>query len=580
MAKPLYRKPGSSKGRLSLGRSVSRLSTSLLETEPTEDLTTSHSYSHLSNLRTRTRAQSRPTPEQTNHMIKTYLLPLFEPSRSRSRLLPSKHSVPGLDAVPGTVYGELKLASMMCEQVEALKKELVATSEQLQDALQAKEAASKTTSTDQARLVELHTDCQLLRFSLAQTLRSVQLAEAKASLSTSQISAYQKLYEAADAEKKQLATLLHESKAMIDKLQNRALQLEHGNMLLALENSVIGERLKGLYATLQSISSARGNIDKLEAEFELVSATSLHSTDYLSSLHTEIQTLILRKDELFDMNVMLVSLRNEDHIDKTRLATQSRDKIVQLSTELTALAEAKEDSATLLEKSEKKLKETADENQRLRVKMKNSRLKRKANDTGDLICKVCQKMFNEMDNFNWSCRTHFGDFGGEMWWCCGKSGRDAPGCKVAKHVSKEDEDEEDPSQKSTATLYCLSCKDIGHRYSECPKDPNIRSKQDLGNELKRIHDIKERKKAALQGFESHSMMKSLFADRFGSSAFGVEEGQEDDSSEEDQREEWEIALEKNRQQSSSVRRDYMRVDSQLKREPTLLRLLERNTSDF
>jgi hypothetical protein len=76
------------------------------------------------------------------------------------------------------------------------------------------------------------------------------------------------------------------------------------------------------------------------------------------------------------------------------------------------------------------------------------------------------------------------------------------------------------------------------------------------------------------------MMKSLFGNRFGNSAFGVEEGQEDEGSEEDQREEWEIELEKNRLQSSSVRRDYMRVDSQLKREPTFLRLLERSNTDF
>lgn len=31
-----------------------------------------------------------------------------------------------------------------------------------------------------------------------------------------------------------------------------------------------------------------------------------------------------------------------------------------------------------------------------------------------------------------------------MWWCCGKQGKDQPGCKFAKHECKEDdEDEED-----------------------------------------------------------------------------------------------------------------------------------------
>ena len=34
------------------------------------------------------------------------------------------------------------------------------------------------------------------------------------------------------------------------------------------------------------------------------------------------------------------------------------------------------------------------------------------------------------------------DYGGEMWWCCGKSGIDAPGCKYSKHESKNEEEED------------------------------------------------------------------------------------------------------------------------------------------
>lgn len=34
-----------------------------------------------------------------------------------------------------------------------------------------------------------------------------------------------------------------------------------------------------------------------------------------------------------------------------------------------------------------------------------------------------------------------------MWWCCGKTGKDAPGCRFAKHEHKENEDEEDEEDK-------------------------------------------------------------------------------------------------------------------------------------
>jgi hypothetical protein len=45
----------------------------------------------------------------------------------------------------------------------------------------------------------------------------------------------------------------------------------------------------------------------------------------------------------------------------------------------------------------------------------------------------------ETENFNWSCRTHQSEFGGELWWCCGKAGIQAIGCKFSKHESKDDD---------------------------------------------------------------------------------------------------------------------------------------------
>jgi len=50
-------------------------------------------------------------------------------------------------------------------------------------------------------------------------------------------------------------------------------------------------------------------------------------------------------------------------------------------------------------------------------------------DAGILICKFCGKDFHERENFNWSCRTHQSQWSGEMWWCCGKTSKDALGCK-------------------------------------------------------------------------------------------------------------------------------------------------------
>ena len=34
-----------------------------------------------------------------------------------------------------------------------------------------------------------------------------------------------------------------------------------------------------------------------------------------------------------------------------------------------------------------------------------------------------------------------------MWWCCGKSSKEAAGCKFSKHESKEDDEEDGADQE-------------------------------------------------------------------------------------------------------------------------------------
>lgn len=66
-------------------------------------------------------------------------------------------------------------------------------------------------------------------------------------------------------------------------------------------------------------------------------------------------------------------------------------------------------------------------------------------DIGLKSCRYCAKEFIEDENFAWSCRTHQGDYSelDDIWWCCGKKGKQHPGCKKAKHIQKEDDDDEE-----------------------------------------------------------------------------------------------------------------------------------------
>jgi len=41
-------------------------------------------------------------------------------------------------------------------------------------------------------------------------------------------------------------------------------------------------------------------------------------------------------------------------------------------------------------------------------------------ESGERICNKCGIEYHEKENYNWSCMTHKSEFGGDIWWCCGK----------------------------------------------------------------------------------------------------------------------------------------------------------------
>jgi hypothetical protein len=70
-----------------------------------------------------------------------------------------------------------------------------------------------------------------------------------------------------------------------------------------------------------------------------------------------------------------------------------------------------------------------------------------------------------------------------MWWCCGRQGKDDPGCKFSKHAIRDEGDDElkeddlaNPQarmKKENARCHC--CKKLGHSGFNCKMDPNLRT---------------------------------------------------------------------------------------------------------
>jgi hypothetical protein len=80
-----------------------------------------------------------------------------------------------------------------------------------------------------------------------------------------------------------------------------------------------------------------------------------------------------------------------------------------------------------------------------------------------------------------------------MWWCCGKTSKEADGCKISKHECKEDDEDDAGEQESKEdqskqlkNVRCYCCKEIGHTIDKCPRDPNLKTNEAIAAEQERI----------------------------------------------------------------------------------------------
>lgn len=143
-----------------------------------------------------------------------------------------------------------------------------------------------------------------------------------------------------------------------------------------------------------------------------------------------------------------------------------------------------------------------DEKDKMRARIIKLRNRKGKVDVGIKTCKNCGNEFHESSNFNWSCSIHSGqiDQVSGQWWCCGKKGLNAKGCKVQKHEIQNEVDEDDDDKQDNNDLKnqkyqrCQCCKQIGHSIDQCERDPNIKTKEDIETEFERVTQLKDFRK--------------------------------------------------------------------------------------
>jgi hypothetical protein len=284
-------------------------------------------------------------------------------------------------------------------------------------------------------------------------------------------------------------------------LHNLNVFLKQTNHLLRIEKEVLADRVQGLYKA-QSY---------LPLHYHMAHYLEMHRKD-LASWEQELKTELkdateanaeqyLLNDELKYHLAEMLQAKLETNEERDKMLNRTKMKVLVQERNLQQLTEERDKLRKELQQVQKQHDTLNTEYDRLRNKVRHFRQTRSTPQ--DKVCKNCQKIFNENDNFNWSCTTHSSDFSGELWWCCGRTSKDAVGCQKSKHLCKDEElEEEEESAKlnkgqmaKCSVRISQSCRELGHTHFNCPKDPNPRSVGDVRKEVTRLKGIKRLKKS-------------------------------------------------------------------------------------
>lgn len=143
----------------------------------------------------------------------------------------------------------------------------------------------------------------------------------------------------------------------------------------------------------------------------------------------------------------LNSLKHKDDLTNVVVIAQFKEKTKRLEERIKQYQAENEKLAQGMFAAEKEKKIVIEDREKLKKNVSKLIARKGKFDQGLKQCKNCSKEFNEKENFNWSCRMHQSEWGGEMWWCCGKRGKEQPGCKFSKHEVANDNEDEDYKSK-------------------------------------------------------------------------------------------------------------------------------------
>ena len=307
----------------------------------------------------------------------------------------------------------------------------------------------------------------------------------------------------------------------VEKLSNAAFAQSQRDELHQHQLHFFQHKFKQIYKAIEGIGTGKQAVDKLLMTVEELTEVCNAQKAEVCEMVDRTTQLTMERDAHRDesrelLNAKLSQMSQMSVVEKLNLQKHKRseERIRQLIWEIDKLNKA-------LSAADKQNKILTSDREKLKLRV-SKLLARKGKDSGLKQCRNCMKEYNDKENYNWSCRTHRSEWSGEMWWCCGKKGKEAAGCKFGKHVHKDDNEEdkdtllhetlgEEDRMRVLRNQRCLCCKEFGHRTDQCKRDPNLMTQGDMNEEQRRINKIKTFRKMHVDSSikTAHFLKKSI-----------------------------------------------------------------------
>ncbi|TNV84813.1 hypothetical protein FGO68_gene13458 [Halteria grandinella] len=232
------------------------------------------------------------------------------------------------------------------------------------------------------------------------------------------------------AQQRSSAEIAGSYQQQLEQISFTNLQLQATLEVNNIERQVLGGQVQGLHALIPIVENYKHLEDSRTFREEIMLNKLTECELDKSRLEGEIHNCLTDRNEIM----------SSFNVYKHQTTKQLEEKQLALNTfkqEMKGYIDEAQGKKTELEATLALLQKATAENQDLRAEMDKLRQRismlrqnRNWNLSSKIkqkYCKNCKREYLEQENFNWSCRVHRSSWGGDIWWCCGKTTKGAPG---------------------------------------------------------------------------------------------------------------------------------------------------------